>query len=121
MQLVVESESPFLWEHAETLSLQSVPLPQETKLTRNWPPQRWASQDTKLKLPLVTGLLANVLLLSVRQEVTPSLGLKGEDVACISVFDLPCVKIESVLQLGFAKINRLFTYLSFEPLKVHEN
>lgn len=50
-----------------------------------------------------------------------SLGLKGEDVACISVFDLPCVKIESVLQLGFAKINRLFTYLSFEHLKVHEN
>lgn len=120
MQLVVESESLFLWEHAETLSLQSVPLPQETKLTRNWPPQRWASQDTKLKLSLVTGLLANVLL-SVRQEVTPSLGVKGEDVECISVFDLPCVKIESVLQLGFAKINRLFTYLSFEHLKVHEN
>lgn len=80
MQLVVESQSLFLWERVETLSLQSVPFPQETKLTRNWPPQRWASQDPKLKLPLVIGLLAIVLLLSVRQEVTPSLGLKGEDV-----------------------------------------
>lgn len=80
MQLVVESQSLFLWERAETLSLQSVPFPQETKLTRNWPPQRWASQDPKLKLPLVIGLLA-IVLLSVRQEVTPSLGLKGEDVA----------------------------------------
>lgn len=38
MQLAVESQSLFLWERAETLSLQSVPFPQETKLTRNWPP-----------------------------------------------------------------------------------
>jgi hypothetical protein len=35
MQLVVESESLLLWERAETLGLQSVPFPHETKLTRN--------------------------------------------------------------------------------------
>lgn len=50
MQLVVESESVFLLEHAETLSLESVPFPHETKLTRNRP-QRQASNDLELKTP----------------------------------------------------------------------
>lgn len=82
----------FLLAHAETLSLESVPFPQETKLTRNQP-QRQASQDLQLKT-LCRWIVNYWSPSSVQGSklIAPSPALKGKDGLSISVFHLPHVE-----------------------------